>query len=264
MKRVLTIAGSDSGGGAGIQADLKTISAIGCYGATAITALTSQNTRGVKGVFPVEPSFIQEQIEAVLEDIGADAIKLGMLYNANVVEIVANCLKRYPAIPVVIDPVMISQSGHRLLENDAILALREYLFPRAYLLTPNLDEATALVGEHHVESMAHKILSIGPKAVLIKGGHRNTRTFDHAEDYLLKFGKTQGTYFRSSWIRTRNTHGTGCTLSAAIACYVAFGHPLSEAVALAKSYLNGAMNRSSPYSIGAGAGPVCHHWKILG
>lgn len=263
MNRVLTIAGSDSGGGAGIQADLKTTLALGCYGASAITALTAQNTRGVRGVFPVSPSFVVDQIEAVLEDIGADVIKVGMLCNAAIIEAVANCLRRFATIPVVMDPVMISQSGHRLLEPDAIDALREYMFPRAYLLTPNLDEATALVGEQAVESMAHKILSMGPKAVLIKGGHRNTREFDNAEDFLLCFGKTKGSYFRSPWIKTRNAHGTGCTLSAAIASYLARGFSLLEAVSAAKSYLNGAMNIGSTKAIGQGNGPVFHGWKII-
>ena len=144
MKRVLTIAGSDSGGCAGIQADLKTFMALGCYGSSAITALTAQNTQGVRAIFPVSPAFVVEQIEAVLEDIGADVIKIGMLCNASIIEAVALCLKRYPEIPIVLDPVMISQSGHALLESDAVMALREYLFPRAYLLTPNLDEAKGI------------------------------------------------------------------------------------------------------------------------
>ncbi|MEI6806879.1 MAG: bifunctional hydroxymethylpyrimidine kinase/phosphomethylpyrimidine kinase, partial [Myxococcaceae bacterium] len=238
MKRVLTIAGSDSGGGAGIQADLKTFMALGCYGASAITALTAQNTRGVRSIFPVSPSFVAEQIEAVLEDIGADVIKIGMLCNAPIIEAVASCLKRYSQIPVVLDPVMISQSGHTLLESDAVMALREYLFPRTYLLTPNLDEARALVGEFDVESTAHKILSMGPKAVLVKGGHRNSKVVAEAQDYLLSFGKTKGTYYASAWIKTQNTHGTGCTLSAAIAAYLAQNLSLVNAVCHAKSYLN--------------------------
>ncbi len=263
MKRVLTLAGSDSGGGAGIQADLKTFMALGCYGASAITALTAQNTLGVRGIFPVSPSFVTDQIEAVLEDIGADVIKIGMLCNMRIIEAVALCLKRFPEIPVILDPVMISQTGHALLEPDAVMALREYLFPRAYLLTPNLDEAKALVGEFDVESTAHKILSMGPRAVLVKGGHRNSKAYEAAQDYLLCFGKTKGTYFASPWIKTRNTHGTGCTLSAAIAAYLAQGLLLVDAIGEAKSYLNGALNKASGQSVGEGAGPVCHHWRIL-
>lgn len=263
VKRVLTIAGSDSCGGAGIQADLKTFMALGCYGASAITALTAQNTQGVRGIFPVTPSFVADQIEAVLEDVGADVIKIGMLCNAQIIESVALCLKRYPQIPIVLDPVMIAQSGHALLEPDAVMALREYLFPRTYLLTPNLDEARALVGEFDVESTAHKILSLGPKAVLVKGGHRNSKIVKQAQDYLLNFGKTKGTYYASAWIKTRNTHGTGCTLSAAIAAYLARNLSLIDAVSHAKSYLNGALNVGSKISVGQGAGPVCHNWKIL-
>lgn len=263
MKRILTIAGSDSGGGAGIQADLKTFMALRCYGASAITALTVQNSLGVRAIFPVSPSFVADQIDAVLEDIGADVIKIGMLCNAEIIKSVALCLKRYPEIPIVLDPVMIAQSGHMLLESDAVMALREYLFPKTYLLTPNLDEAQVLVGQFDVESTSHKILSMGPKAVLVKGGHRNSKIMKEAQDYLLCFGKTKGTYFGSAWIKTRNTHGTGCTLSAAIAAYLAHGLPLIEAVSHAKSYLNGALNIGSNLCIGQGAGAVCHNWKIL-
>lgn len=263
MKRILTIAGSDSGGGAGIQADLKTFMALGCYGASAITALTAQNTQGVRGIFSVSPDFVIEQIDTVLEDIGADVIKVGMLCNAQIIKSVALCLKRYPKIPVVLDPVMIAQSGHSLLETDAVMALREYLFPRAYLLTPNLDEAQALVGQFDVESTAHKILSMGPQSVLVKGGHRNSKAFETAQDYLLCLGETKGIYYASPWIKTQNTHGTGCTLSAAIAAYLAHGLPLIDAIAQAKSYLNGALNIGSNVSIGQGAGPVCHNWRIL-
>lgn len=263
MKRVLTIAGSDSGGGAGIQADLKTFMALGCYGASAVTALTAQNTKGVRGIFPVDPGFVVDQIDAVLEDIGADVIKIGMLCNTQIIKSVGQALRKHPEIPVVLDPVMIAQSGDALLDADSVFALREYIFPRAYLLTPNLDEAKALVGEFDVESTAHKILSMGPKAVLVKGGHRNSKTFEAARDYLLCFGKTKGTYFDSAWISTRNTHGTGCTLSAAIAAYLAQGLGLVEAISSAKAYLNGALNVGSFLSVGEGAGPVCHNWKIL-
>jgi hydroxymethylpyrimidine/phosphomethylpyrimidine kinase len=263
MKRILTIAGSDSGGGAGIQADLKTFMALGCYGSSAITALTAQNTKGVRGIFPVDPGFVSDQIDAVLEDIGADVIKIGMLCNVPIIKAVGQALRKYPEIPVVLDPVMIAQSGHALLDADSVYALREYVFPKAYLLTPNLDEAKVLVGEFEVESTAHKILSLGPKAVLVKGGHRNSKTYETARDYLLCFGKTKGTYFDSAWINTNNTHGTGCTLSAAIAAYLAHGLGLTEAVSSAKAYLNGALNMGSQVSVGKGAGPVCHHWKIL-
>lgn len=258
MKRVLIIAASDSGAGAGVQADLKTCFALGCYATTAMTALTAQNTQGVKSIFPVEASFVADQIECVLEDIGADSIKIGMLLNAKIIETVSRVLRKY-SIPIILDPVMIAQSGHALLEPDAVFALREYLFPQVFLLTPNLDEARVLVGEHEVEIAAQKILSMGVQAVLVKGGHRNQEVYVEARDYLLS--KRESTYFSTPWIKTKNTHGTGCTLSAAIASYVALGFELKDAISQAKSYLTGALYRGVQQVIGQGAGPVCHNWR---
>lgn len=260
MKRVLVIAGSDSGAGAGVQADLKTCFALGCYATTAITALTAQNTQGVRSIFPVEPSFVLEQIEAILEDIGADCIKIGMLSNPKIIESISRILGNLQ-IPIVLDPVMISQSGHVLLEPDAVFALREYLFPQTFLLTPNLDEAKVLVGEGSVEQSAERILSMGPKAVLVKGGHRNQEVYQDARDYLLS--AQEAVYLSTPWVSTQNTHGTGCTLSAAITAYLAQGFELITAVSHAKSYLTGALHRGVHQKIGQGAGPVCHNWKNI-
>ncbi|MEI6790551.1 MAG: bifunctional hydroxymethylpyrimidine kinase/phosphomethylpyrimidine kinase [Myxococcaceae bacterium] len=296
MKRVLIIAASDSGAGAGVQADLKTCFALGCYATTAMTALTAQNTQGVKSIFPVESGFVADQIECVLEDIGADSIKIGMLLNAKIIETVSRVLRKY-SIPIILDPVMISQSGHALLEPDAVFALREYLFPQVFLLTPNLDEARVLVGEHEVEIAAQKILSMGVQAVLVKGGHRNQEVYAEARDYLLQCSSSsqdltlnpsppsgeglgneipplqllergvggevpqEGAYFSTPWIQTKNTHGTGCTLSAAIASYIALGFELKDAISQAKSYLTGALYRGVHQVIGQGAGPVCHNWR---
>ncbi len=261
MKRVLTIAGSDSGGGAGIQADLKTITAMGCYGSSAITALTAQNTLGVQAIYPVSPEFVVAQIESVLEDIGADAIKLGMLFDAPVIKAVSKTLLNYRHIPIILDPVMISTSGHRLLQDDAIMALREFLFPMSALITPNIHEAIALVGNHGVEESAEKILSMGPQAVLIKGGHCHEESCKTAKDYLLTHSK--GMYFEAPWVETKNTHGTGCTLSAAIAANIAKGFEIESAISNAKAYLTEALKIGSKMQIGHGAGPVCHNWRII-
>jgi hydroxymethylpyrimidine/phosphomethylpyrimidine kinase len=257
MKRVLTIAGSDSGGGAGIQADLKTIQALGCYGASAITALTAQNTQGVRSVFAVEANFVADQIRAVLEDIGADAIKIGMLHRTPVIEAVAACLAQYRDIPVILDPVIAAQSGDRLLDIDAIEAMKSLLFPMAFLITPNLPEAKLLVYFVTTEQAASDLLKMGPRAVLIKGGHDQTRAT--ADDYLLQ--GHDGKYLSAPWVTTQNTHGTGCTLSAAIASYVAHGSELDDAVAEAKKYLSGALRLSTVHKIGRGHGPVRHDWR---
>ncbi|MES2503777.1 MAG: bifunctional hydroxymethylpyrimidine kinase/phosphomethylpyrimidine kinase [Myxococcota bacterium] len=261
MKKVLSIAGSDSGGGAGIQADLKTFAALGCYGTTAVTALTSQNTMGVQGVFPVTPAFVAQQIDSVLSDIGADVIKIGMLLNAPIIEAVARSLKRFAHIPIILDPVMISTSGHALLEDDAVEALKRDLFPMAALVTPNFDEAIFLVGTCEAKAAAQKILAMGPQAVLIKGGHRSLPSCEHAEDYLLDAG--QSTTFSAPWVKTKNTHGTGCTLAAAIACYMALDFSLSDSVKMAKAYLSGALQAGSEMNIGQGFGPVRHDWRAI-
>lgn len=255
MKRVLTIAGSDSGGGAGIQADLKTFQALACYGASAITALTAQNTQGVRSVFSVDANFVAEQIHAVLEDIGADAIKIGMLHRTPVIEAVAECLENYSQIPIILDPVITAQSGDKLLELDAINAMKTLLFPKATLVTPNIPEARLLVDFETVEQAATELLKLGPAAVLVKGGHLDSVINLTACDYFLEI---TGKYFHAPWVTTKNTHGTGCTLSAAIAAYVARGFELSEAVSLAKKYVSKALEGAKEQKIGQGHGPLKH------
>lgn len=255
--RVLIIAGSDSGGGAGIQADLKTVTALRGYGATAITALTAQNTLGVFGVVPVDPAFIVKQIEVVLEDIGADAIKTGMLHSAPVIEAVAGAVARNGAgIPLVVDPVMVTTTGASLLEEEAVVALRELLLPRASVLTPNLPEAEKLCG-HAIKSAdemraaAQELLSLGPQAVLLKGGHMEG---DELLDVLATAEGVES--FASRRIHTQHTHGTGCTLASAIATGLAQGLPLREAVVRARGYLQKAIAGAPGF--GQGHGPIDH------
>jgi hydroxymethylpyrimidine/phosphomethylpyrimidine kinase len=259
----LSIAGSDSCAGAGIQADLKTFSALGVYGATAITAITAQNTLGVTAVHPVPPDIIAAQIDAVFSDLSIGAVKTGMLGGEDAIEAVAASLERFAgAIPVVVDPVMISTTGSRLLEKGAERALAERLFPRAALVTPNLHEAAALLDEAVAESVdeikdqAQRLLAFGPSAVLIKGGHGSGTD---ATDIFY-----DGAAFRAlsaPRIATANTHGTGCTLAAAIAALLVTGAPLEQAVAGAKAYLHEALNHAGELNIGAGAGPVSHFYR---
>lgn len=257
--RVLTIAGSDCSGGAGIQADLKTISALGGYGSSAITALTVQNSRGVQGIFSIEAAAVSEQIEAVLEDIGADCIKIGMLHRGAIVRAVIRCLERYPQIPVVLDPVGLSSSGHSLLDEEGKKLIVDGLFPRASLLTPNLAEAAEFSGikVDSVASMteaASLILLKGPSAVLVKGGHLGG---DEATDVLIT-ADGELSRFESERILGPDYHGTGCTLSSAIAVGIAQGMTLASAILAAKNYLEMAMRSSS--QIGKGAQPLNHGW----
>ncbi|MEO5660717.1 MAG: bifunctional hydroxymethylpyrimidine kinase/phosphomethylpyrimidine kinase, partial [Polaromonas sp.] len=222
--RVLSIAGSDSGGGAGIQADLKTFAALGCYGMTAITALTAQNTQGVRAIHGVPPQMLRDQIDAVLEDIGAHAVKIGMLHAPEIVQTVAEAIDRHAMKTVVLDPVMVATSGAVLIDNPAVNVLVRELFPRALLVTPNLDEAALLVGrpvgsESDMQAAAQEMLSMGANAVLLKGGHL---AGDLVSDLLLtKNGAAH--WMCAPRIATRNTHGTGCTLSSAIAAHLALG-----------------------------------------
>ena len=255
--RVLIVAGSDSGGGAGIQADIKTVTALGGYAATAVTALTAQNTRGVFGVLGVAPDFIQEQMRVVLEDIGADALKTGMLHNSEVIEAVVGCLDAWAGdAPLVVDPVMVAQSGDSLLDPDAVATLRSALVPRATLLTPNVPEAEALTGlrigdaEAMVEA-ARALLRLGPKAVLLKGGHL---AGDPVIDVLAS--EAGVARFESPRIETKHTHGTGCTLASAIATGLAQDMELEAAVRRARAYLLEAIRRAPGF--GAGSGPVDH------
>ncbi|MBB6487849.1 bifunctional hydroxymethylpyrimidine kinase/phosphomethylpyrimidine kinase [Rhizobium lusitanum] len=259
IRNVLSIAGSDPSGGAGIQADLKTFSALGVYGMAALTALTAQNTQGVSGVHPVPPTFVGAQIEAIFADIGVDAVKIGMIANAAIAEVVADILKRHRDVPVVLDPVMIAKGGAALLAADAVDALSRRLLPLAAVVTPNLPEAAALLHEAEAKSredMARQALALsklGPAAVLVKGGHLDG---DESPDVLASGGTI--TWFEANRLPTKNTHGTGCTLSSAIAAEIAKGLPLAQAIASAKDYLAQAVAAAGQLSVGSGHGPVQH------
>lgn len=259
-RRVLSIAGSDSGGGAGIQADIKTISALGCFAMTAITALTAQNTQGVTGIHPVPPEFAADQIDAVLSDIGADAVKIGMLYSAELIAVVARELRRHRAENIVVDPVMVAQSGDRLLQNDAVEAIAAELFPLAAVVTPNLPEAEVLLGRsisgpQEMEDAARALAGFGSKGVLIKGGHGAS---ERSDDLLFLAEEGRMRWFAGRRIATKNTHGTGCTLSSAIAALLAAGEGIEGAVKKAKTYLTEAIEAGAKYRIGSGHGPVHH------
>ena len=255
-KTALTIAGSDSGGGAGIQADLKTFHNYGVFGSSAITALTAQNTQGVQGIYDVTPEFLELQIRSVLSDIGADAVKTGMLSNAALIRVTASMLREFQITNIVVDPVMISKSGHKLLKDSAIKTLIEKLLPLAMVVTPNLDEAEVIIKEsiqsgEDMKKAARKILSLGPRSVLIKGGHLKSET---AVDYLYdgkEFLRLESPHFD-----TKHTHGTGCTLSSAIAACLALGFDLKKSIDVAKKYIAAAIEKSGP--LGQGIGPVNH------
>ncbi len=259
MKKVLTIAGSDCSGGAGIQADLKTIAAHKLYGMSVITALTAQNTTGVYGVFEASPEFVGAQLDAVFSDIMPDAVKIGMVSSPAIIEVIAERLSFYKAKNIVVDPVMVATSGSRLLSDGAETALREKLFPLAFVLTPNIPEAEALCGfsiksEADMMKAAEAIGESIGGAVLVKGGH----LVNDAMDYL--YTKEGGEWFRAERIDNPNTHGTGCTLSSAIACGLARGLSLSESIRLAKEYLTGALRAG--LDLGRGSGPLDHVYRI--
>jgi hydroxymethylpyrimidine/phosphomethylpyrimidine kinase len=259
MKRALTIAGSDSGGGAGIQADLKTFAAHQVYGTSAITALTAQNTRAVRGVHAVPPAFVQQQIEAVVEDIGCDAVKTGMLATADIVSIVAAAVQRFELPNLVVDPVMVAKGGDRLLQQDAVDAIRTRLLPLAHVVTPNVPEAEVLTGLtiHTIDDMrraARALLACGPRAVLLKGGH-----LDDVDAIDLLVDEEQEVVLRGPRVQGRHTHGTGCTLAAAIAARLARGEPLDEAARAAKQYVAGAMTHG--IDVGSGHQPLGHFWQ---
>ncbi|MFG1296023.1 MULTISPECIES: bifunctional hydroxymethylpyrimidine kinase/phosphomethylpyrimidine kinase [Xanthobacter] len=259
----LTIAGSDSSGGAGIQADLKTFSALGVYGASVITALTAQNTRGVTGIHDVPDDFIGAQMDAVFSDLAVKAVKIGMLSRPGTIRAVAAGLDRHHAHPVVLDPVMVAASGAKLLGDDAVESLIQELLPRADLITPNLPEAAALLGTAAAESeaqmheQAERLMALGAKAVLMKGGHASG-----AESVDLLVTAAHMARFTSPRHHTRNTHGTGCTLSSAIAARLALGDDLAAAVGAAKTYITGAIAAADRLQIGSGHGPV-HHFFAL-
>lgn len=257
--RVLSIAGSDSGGGAGVQADLKTFAALGCYGMTAITALTAQNTTGVRSIHAVPLAILADQIDAVVEDIGVDAVKIGMLHSAPTVEAVAAAIDRHGLRQVVLDPVMVATSGARLIDPAAVAALVRELFPRTLLVTPNLDEAAMLVdrplrSEADMEAAARQLLAMGAPAVLLKGGHLDG---DTVSDLLLA-GDGAPLWLRGPRIATANTHGTGCTLSSAIAAGLACGAGLEQAVRQAREFVRAALQAGASVRTGQGSGPLNH------
>ena len=257
--RVLSIAGSDSGGGAGIQADLKTFSALGCYGMTAITAITAQNTQGVRAIHGISPDMLRAQIDAVAEDIGVDAVKIGMLHDPEVVRVVVKAIARHQMLQVVLDPVMVATSGDRLMADETVGVLVQELFPRVTVITPNLDEAALLLGRSidgadALDEAASALLALGAPAVLLKGGHLPG---DLVVDVLALAGGGR-LRLQSPRIATHNGHGTGCTLSAAIAAHLALGLPLPQAVEQARAYILGAIAAGADVHTGHGHGPLNH------
>ena len=259
-KTVLTIAGSDSSGGAGIQADIKTITAHKMYASSAITALTAQNTTGVYGILEATPDFVARQLDCIFQDIRPDAVKIGMVSNGKIIEAIAAKLKEYQAQNIVVDPVMVATSGSRLFLDEAAQSLVELLFPLATVITPNLPEAERLSGIPEIRDaagmlLAAKKLSQGISAgILVKGGH-----LEHSSDDLLYFGGKE-LWFRAERVDNPNTHGTGCTLSSAIACGLAAGRALPQAVQQAKEYITGALEAG--LTLGKGSGPLDHCWNL--
>ncbi len=259
----LTIAGSDSSGGAGIQADLKTFAALGVYGACVITALTAQNTQGVTGIHQVPPDFVTAQIDAVFADLDVGAVKIGMVAELSVIEAIAAGLTRWSPRHIVLDPVMVATSGDRLLANDAVEALRAKLVPRASILTPNLPEAAALLdeplasSEAAIEDQGRRLLALGCPAVLIKGGHGQG---SESIDYLVR--ESGAIALAAPRVATQNTHGTGCSLSSAIAAGLAKGEDLETAVRSAKAFVSAAIIASDRFSVGHGHGPIHHFHRF--
>ncbi len=255
----LTIAGSDSSGGAGIQADLKTFSALGVYGASVVAALTAQNTQGVTAIYDLPADFVTAQIDAVFSDLDVGAVKIGMLSQADVITAVADGLRRYRQDNIVLDPVMVAATGERLLAPQAVAVLRDALIPRALVLTPNLPEAAALLettvarNESEMQEQGRRLLALGARAVLMKGGHAGG-----ADSVDLLIEKNSVTRFVAARIATKNTHGTGCTLSSAIAAGLAKGFDLARAVREAKDYVTAAIAAADTLSVGKGHGPVHH------
>lgn len=260
---VLTIAGSDCSGGAGIQADIKTISALGAYAASAITAITVQNTCGVTGIHPVPPSYVKGQIEAVMDDICPQAIKIGMINDTKIVEVIAEMLQKYQPQFVVFDPVMVSTSGCKLMEDEAIEAITTRLIPLATLITPNLSEAEILAGQkirtvEEMQRQAKEMLKLGCRGVLVKGGHLEGGRMC---DVLQTVGEEAPHLFAAPKVDSRNTHGTGCTLSSAIATYLALGETITDAVEKAKQYAYKGIEAGKDVCIGHGHGPLNHFYS---
>jgi hydroxymethylpyrimidine/phosphomethylpyrimidine kinase len=262
--KALSIAGFDGSGGAGIQADLKTFSALGCYGTTVLTALPVQNTVGVRSIYDIQTVCVEEQVRSIYEDIQINATKIGMLHRHAIIEAVADLLREYKVKNIVLDPVMVAKSGDKLLLLDAIAAMKEQLFPLTTVLTPNLLEASEALGREiktrdQMEQAALELLEMGPQAVVVKGGHLK----ECCDDCLVIRGaKPEFHWFPSERIETKNTHGTGCTFSAAITAYLARGKSILESVSLAKAYLTRAIKKGANIEIGHGHGPV-HHFHHL-
>jgi hydroxymethylpyrimidine/phosphomethylpyrimidine kinase len=260
IPNLLSIAGVDPSGGAGIAADLKTFAALGAYGMAAVTALTVQNTRGVRAVRLVEPGFVADQIDLIFADIRVDAVKIGMVGSAEIAEAIAASLLRHKATHIVLDPVMVAKSGDRLLDDDAIVAMRAELLPRALVVTPNIPEAEVLTGRR-IQSLgdareaAQRIHDMGSRAVVVKGGHA---AGDVVIDVL--FDGERIVEFRTPRIQTRNTHGTGCTFASAIAAYLALGLSVGDATERAQEYVAGAIRHG--LAIGHGHGPLNHFWNF--
>lgn len=262
--RVLTIAGSDSGGGAGIQADLKTFAANRCYGFSVLTALTAQNTKGVAAIHAVPTQFVEAQMEAVLADIGADAVKIGMLFSADLIQAVARQLRKHAVANIVLDPVMVAQSGDKLLQDSAIAAIKTHLIPMADIVTPNLPEAEVLLGRKiraaaDMAAAARDLAGLGCQSVLVKGGHLAD---NQSMDVLYVAQDDTTREYTAARLDTPNNHGTGCTLSSAIAAHLARGNDIPTAVGRAKDYITAAIEAGARYSIGKGSGPVHHFFEF--
>lgn len=259
----LTIAGSDSSGGAGVQADLKTFSALGVYGTSVVTALTAQNTQGVRAIHDVPPDFVQTQMDAVLSDIAVNAIKIGMLSNPAIIEAVSDGLADFDQLPIVLDPVMVATSGDALLTSESIAVLKKTLMQRAHIITPNLHEAAVLTGlpmavnDDAIEKQARLMLDFGVRAVLLKGGHGSG---DEARDFYCDEGASF--WLSAPRFETQNTHGTGCTLSSAIAAGLAKKYSMQDALNAAKQYVTRAIKGADDLSIGKGHGPTHHFHDI--
>jgi hydroxymethylpyrimidine/phosphomethylpyrimidine kinase len=261
---VLTIAGSDSSGGAGIQADIKAISATGSYACSVITAITAQNTQGVSAIFAIPLEHIAHQLDAIFSDLNVAAVKIGMLADAKIIDVVTHKLEQYQPHHIVVDPVMVATSGDLLLETSAITTLKQRLIPIAEIITPNLPEAAALTGRHtptnefEMYELIADLRTLGSAAILLKGGHLESTTT--SRDLLIYPDRVES--FSATRINTRNTHGTGCTLSSAIASYLAQGQDLSTAVKHAKHYISDAISHADQLSVGQGRGPVHHFYAI--
>ena len=262
--KALTIAGFDGSGGAGIQADLKTFSALGCYGMSVLTALPIQNTKGVRNIYDLPLSCIEEQLICILEDIKVDAVKIGMLHSPQIINSIATILAKSDVKHIVVDPVMVAKSGQLLLPSDAIDTLKTQLLPITNIITPNIPEAEELLGytipdKLTMEKAAYDLLKLGCKSVLLKGGHLKSKS-ETVDDFFIS--KDHQKWFIGPRIDTLNTHGTGCTLSSAIAALLAQGTPMIEAVSIAKLYVGKAIEHGAKYTVGKGKGPVHHFFHF--